>query len=144
MSTPLAPSVQTTAGFLPPAAAADAAARPADPNSAHRLLPDCVLHNVLALLVVRDVFELGACSRSFQNGALRTPHLNACVGRPAPDGVFTLHRVLARFQNSGSTLYVGDMAGIPTRIRNARPRRSSARPVRTNTSFRAVRAPRSV
>jgi hypothetical protein len=115
MSTPLAPSVQTTAGFLPPAAAADAAARPADPNSAHRLLPDCVLHNVLALLVVRDVFELGACSRSFQNGALRTPHLNACVGRPAPDGVFTLHRVLARFQNSVSTLYVGDMEGIPMR-----------------------------
>lgn len=107
------PPPPSTDGWLLSPGAAEPAEHAADPNDSHRLLPDCVLHNVLALLVARDVFSVATCSTAFRDGALRAPHLHCFVSRPPADGVFTLQGVLSRFQNSVSTFHVGDMGGIP-------------------------------
>lgn len=87
----------------------------ADPNSGHRLLPDCVLHNVLAMLYVPDVVHVATAARGFRDTALRVPQINCCGEHPMKDGVSTLVRVLSRFKNRISAFHMGNMEGIPRR-----------------------------
>ena len=93
-----------------------------DPNTRHRLLPDCVLHNVLAMLYVPDAVHVATAARGFCDAALRVPQINCCEERPAKDGVSTLVRVLSRFKNRISALHVGNMEGIPMPSGQENPR----------------------
>ena len=96
--------------------------RKTDPNTGHRLLPDCVLHNVLAMLYVPDAVHVATAARGFCDAALRVPQINCCEERPAKDGVSTLVRVLSRFKNRISALHVGNMEGIPMPSGQENPR----------------------
>lgn len=84
-----------------------------DQNAHHSLLPECVLHNVLSFLVIREAYYVALTAQSFCGVALRAPHVSCCFESPAKDGALTLNRVLSCFQNSVSTFHVGDMSGIP-------------------------------